>query len=252
MKNFRVLIADDMSTVRSIVKCGLLKGFPSIEIDEVSNGRDAIAKLEKIHYDFIISDWEMPEVTGDKLLEWVRNHPKLKATPFLMMTAKNEAESIKNAIQKGVNAYLVKPFTMDALIQKVSIFTDKFNRREHERLSATGNIQLNFRSLNCSGNIQDISMGGLLSGVFLKKNPLPNILEKVQVGLEIENKYKIAGIDGFIIRIQAEEPQINTEHIKVAIKFMDDLASGKKEELEKIISLIQDNAGLKFEKGECG
>ncbi|MBI5893927.1 MAG: response regulator [Deltaproteobacteria bacterium] len=251
MKNFRVLIADDMSTVRSIVKCGLIKNFPSIEIDEVINGKYAMEKLQSTHYDFIISDWEMPDVTGDKLLEWVRNHPKLKATPFLMMTAKNEAESIKSAIQKGVNAYLVKPFTMDALVQKVAVFMDKFDRRESERFAAAGNIILNFRSLNCRGNLQDISMGGLLSGVFLKKDPLPNILEKVQVDLEIENKHKVAGIGGFIIRIQAEEPSIDAEHIKIAIKFMDDLASEKKIELEKIVSLIQSAAELKFEKGEC-
>ncbi len=251
MKNFRILIADDMATVRSIVRCGLIKNFPNITIDEVSNGRDAIAKLEKTHYDFIISDWEMPDVTGDKLLEWVRDHPKLKATPFLMMTAKNEVENIKYAIQKGVNAYLVKPFTMDALIQKLTAFIDKFDRRQHERFAATGNITLNFRALSCRGNLLDISIDVLLSGVFLRKDPLPNILEKVTIDLEIEDKHKIKGLDGFIIRIQAEEPQINVEHIKMAIKFIDTLSCEKREELKMIISSLQNDAGARFEKGEC-
>jgi len=105
MTKQRVLIIDDMASVRKFVKSGLEKNHTSMEIDEASNGKEAQSKLETESFDLIICDWEMPALKGIELLQWVRNHPTLGSTPFIMLTARNDKESVLQAIKEGANAY---------------------------------------------------------------------------------------------------------------------------------------------------
>ncbi|MHB1605333.1 MAG: chemotaxis response regulator CheY [Leptospirales bacterium] len=123
--NMRVLVVDDFSTMRRIVKNTLRQiGFSSIE--EAEDGQKAYERLMSEKFDFVVSDWNMPNMTGIDLLRKVRATPELKHLPFLMVTAEAKQENVVEAIKAGVSNYIVKPFTVATLQEKVAkIFRDK-------------------------------------------------------------------------------------------------------------------------------
>lgn len=124
-KNMNILIVDDFATMRQIVRKSLCSiGF--INITEAVDGQDALNKLQSGQFNFVISDWNMPNMMGLDLLKAVRSDDKLKALPFLMVTAEANRDNIIEAAKAGVSQYIVKPFTVDSLEQKITaIFTKK-------------------------------------------------------------------------------------------------------------------------------
>jgi two-component system chemotaxis response regulator CheY len=119
--NMNVLIVDDYKTMLRIIR-NLLKQIDFENVEEASDGVEALAKLQAGHFDLIISDWNMEPMTGLQLLQHVRSDPKLKSTPFIMVTAESKTENVIVAKQAGVSNYIVKPFnaeTLRAKIQKV-------------------------------------------------------------------------------------------------------------------------------------
>jgi two-component system chemotaxis response regulator CheY len=123
--NIKVLVVDDFSTMRRIVKNTLRQiGFTNIE--EAEDGQKAYDRLIVEKFDFIVSDWNMPNMTGIDLLRKVRATPQIKDIPFLMVTAEAKQENIVEAIKAGVSNYIVKPFTVATLDEKVKkIFKEK-------------------------------------------------------------------------------------------------------------------------------
>lgn len=123
--SMKVLVVDDFSTMRRIVKNTLRQiGFTTIE--EAEDGQKAYDRLVSEKFDFVVSDWNMPNMTGIDLLRKVRATPKIKDIPFLMVTAEAKQENIVEAIKAGVSNYIVKPFTVATLDEKVrKIFKDK-------------------------------------------------------------------------------------------------------------------------------
>ena len=120
MINFgmKVLVVDDFSTMRRIVKNTLRQiGFTNIE--EAEDGQKAYDRLIVEKFDFVVSDWNMPNMTGIDLLRKVRATPMIKDIPFLMVTAEAKQENIVEAIKAGVSNYIVKPFTVATLDEKV-------------------------------------------------------------------------------------------------------------------------------------
>ncbi|MEJ5377171.1 MAG: chemotaxis response regulator CheY [bacterium] len=116
--NARILVVDDFSTMRRIVK-GILKRLGYREIDEAEDGQMALKRLKEARYQLIICDWNMPVMTGLDLLKAVRSDEELKSIPFLMVTAEAKKENILEAIQAGVSNYIVKPFTEEVLSKKL-------------------------------------------------------------------------------------------------------------------------------------
>ncbi|MBN2693068.1 chemotaxis response regulator CheY [bacterium] len=116
--NMKILIVDDFSTMRRIEK-NILKHLGFNEIDEAGDGAEALQKLKSKKYDFIISDWNMPNMEGIDLLRAVRSDPDLKEIPFLMVTAEAEKASVLTAIKEGVSNYIVKPFTEEVIKAKI-------------------------------------------------------------------------------------------------------------------------------------
>jgi two-component system chemotaxis response regulator CheY len=114
----KILVVDDFSTMRRIVK-NLLKDIGFSNFDEAEDGNAALAKLRSDKFDFIISDWNMPGMTGIELLVAVRADEELKGIPFLMVTAEKTQENVVAALQAGVNNYVVKPFTSAVLKEKI-------------------------------------------------------------------------------------------------------------------------------------
>jgi len=114
----KVLVVDDFSTMRRIVK-NLLKQLGFENIDEAEDGAQAYTKMKDGGYGFVVTDWNMPNMDGLDLLKKVRSDPAIKDTPMLMVTAEAEKEKVITAIQAGVNNYIVKPFTGEVLKEKM-------------------------------------------------------------------------------------------------------------------------------------
>ncbi|HIJ69508.1 MAG TPA: response regulator [Deltaproteobacteria bacterium] len=118
-KNLTVLIVDDFITMRRIVR-KILRDLDFEDIIEAEDGSAAMEVLQRTSVDLIISDWNMPKMTGLELLKQVRSTESLKDTPFLMLTAEAQKENIVEAIKAKVSNYIVKPFTAASLQEKLA------------------------------------------------------------------------------------------------------------------------------------
>ena len=116
--SIRILIVDDFATMRRILK-NILKQLGFKNILEADDGTTALEVLEKQEIDLIISDWNMPKMTGLELLKSVRVSEKYKRAPFLMVTAEAQKQNVIEAVQAGVSNYVVKPFTAEAISDKL-------------------------------------------------------------------------------------------------------------------------------------
>jgi two-component system chemotaxis response regulator CheY len=117
--DLKFLVVDDFSTMRRIVR-NLLKELGFNNVDEAEDGNAALQKLRSGTFDFVISDWNMPNMTGIELLRQVRADGALKHLPVLMITAEAKKENIIEAAQAGANGYIVKPFTAATLDEKLN------------------------------------------------------------------------------------------------------------------------------------
>jgi len=123
-KNIKILVVDDFATMRRIVK-NLLKQIGYTNIIEAEDGADALKILKSKKIDFIVSDWNMPNMTGLELLKAVRADSELSGLPFLMVTAESLKDNIMAAVKEGVSNYIVKPFTADVLNEKIEKIIEK-------------------------------------------------------------------------------------------------------------------------------
>ncbi len=117
-KDMKILVVDDFSTMRRIIK-NLLRELGFNNTVEADDGKTALPLLKKYHFDFIITDWNMPGMNGLELLKNVRADPNLSTVPVLMVTAERKRENIVMAAEAGVNGYIVKPFTASTLKEKM-------------------------------------------------------------------------------------------------------------------------------------
>ncbi|MGL4613239.1 MAG: chemotaxis response regulator CheY [Shewanella sp.] len=117
-KNMKILIVDDFSTMRRIIK-NLLRDLGFNNTQEADDGSTALPMLQKGGFDFVVTDWNMPGMQGIDLLKAIRADDSLKHLPVLMVTAEAKREQIIAAAQAGVNGYVVKPFTAATLKEKL-------------------------------------------------------------------------------------------------------------------------------------
>jgi len=122
--NTRFLVVDDFSTMRRIVR-NLLKELGYSNVDEAEDGSMALSKLRSEHFDFVISDWNMPVMDGLTMLQNIRADAALSKLPVLMVTAEAKKENIIAAAQAGANGYVVKPFTAATLDEKLTKVFEK-------------------------------------------------------------------------------------------------------------------------------
>ncbi|XLY88401.1 response regulator [Ectopseudomonas mendocina] len=145
MSKVSVLVVDDATFIRDLVKKGLRDNFPGVQIEEAINGRKAQQMLSRQVIDLILCDWEMPEMSGLELLTWCREQDNLKTTPFIMVTSRGDKENVVQAIQAGVSDYIGKPFSNEQLVTKVK-----------KALSRSGKLQ----ALAASAPPKMLSSGG--------------------------------------------------------------------------------------------
>ncbi len=117
-KNMKILVVDDFSTMRRIIK-NLLRDLGFTNISEADDGQTGLPMLQSGDFDFLVTDWNMPGMTGIDLLKAVRADERLSSIPVLMVTAEAKKEQIVEAAQAGVNGYVVKPFTAETLKAKI-------------------------------------------------------------------------------------------------------------------------------------
>lgn len=120
----KFLVVDDFSTMRRIVR-NLLKELGFTNVDEAEDGAVALQKLQGGGFDFVVTDWNMPNMDGLTLLQLVRADANLKALPVLMITAEAKKENIIAAAQAGASGYIVKPFTAATLNEKLTKIFEK-------------------------------------------------------------------------------------------------------------------------------
>ena len=118
-KSMNVLVVDDYKSMVRIVR-GLLTQLGFTNIDEAADGETAFEMIRAKPYGLVLSDWNMQPVTGLELLRRVRAEPATRATPFVMVTAEAKVENVVAARQAGVNNYVIKPFTLAVLKQKLT------------------------------------------------------------------------------------------------------------------------------------
>jgi two-component system chemotaxis response regulator CheY len=125
--NMKFLVVDDFSTMRRIVR-NLLKELGYTNVDEAEDGAMGLSKLRSSQFDFVISDWNMPNMDGLTMLQQIRADPALAKIPVLMVTAEAKKENIIAAAQAGANGYVVKPFTAATLDEKLGKIFEKLGK----------------------------------------------------------------------------------------------------------------------------
>jgi two-component system chemotaxis response regulator CheY len=123
----RFLVVDDFSTMRRIVR-NLLKELGYTNVEEAEDGAVALQKLQGSAFDFVVTDWNMPNMTGIELLEAIRASGTLKDLPVLMITAEAKKENIIAAAQAGASGYIVKPFTAATMAEKLGKIFEKMGK----------------------------------------------------------------------------------------------------------------------------
>ena len=126
-KNMRFLVVDDFSTMRRIVR-NLLKELGFTNVDEAEDGQVALHKLKNGQFEFVVSDWNMPNMSGIELLKAIRADASLKHLPVMMITAEAKKENIIEAATAGASGYIVKPFTAATLDEKLNKIFQNMNK----------------------------------------------------------------------------------------------------------------------------
>lgn len=126
-KNMSFLVVDDFPTMRRIVR-SLLKELGFTNVEEAEDGQDALNKLRAGNFEFVVSDWNMPNLDGLEMLKEIRQDNALKDLPILMVTAEAKKENIIAAAQAGANGYVVKPFTAATLEEKLNKIFEKMGK----------------------------------------------------------------------------------------------------------------------------
>ncbi|WP_341313930.1 chemotaxis response regulator CheY [Paraburkholderia sp. IMGN_8] len=123
-KGMKILVVDDFPTMRRIVR-NLLKELGYSNVDEAEDGQAGLARLRSGTYEFVISDWNMPNLDGLAMLKEIRADASLAHLPVLMVTAESKKENIIAAAQAGASGYVVKPFTAATLDEKLNKILEK-------------------------------------------------------------------------------------------------------------------------------
>jgi len=127
--SMKILLVDHVTAMRGAAKNMLTQvGFKNVK--ECDNGEDALALIEEgiqtnEKYEFIISEWSLPKLTGEELLKKIRSNPSTKDLPFLLVTGDAEQQTIMNAIKAGADNFIVKPFSSQTLQEKIGAIHQK-------------------------------------------------------------------------------------------------------------------------------
>ncbi len=254
----RILVADDASFIRDLVKKHLREHFPGVEIHEAVDGSRALALLRGQTMDLVLSDWEMPNVSGEELLRKLRADSRYETVPFIMISSRGGRDHVVKAVQAGVSDYLTKPFTPEELIRKVVRQLQKAGINPAEKLGCPvkaqatgfgsvdvltggggqeppptskstarattdkGQAQLRFSSQSAplASVIKEISLQAL-TALMPRPDTLPGLFDQVAVHIMREEDEEPLQLNGYIHALQAGESRPETRIIKLVVRFVD-------------------------------
>jgi CheY-like chemotaxis protein len=274
----RVLVVDDATFIRDMVKRQLREKIPGIEIFDAVDGHRAVALLKKQRVDLVLSDWEMPGMSGEELLRWIRTHEDYATLPFVMVTSRGDRSHVIKAVEAGVSDYLTKPFTPEELLTKtikqlrkaginlnaptkqtgstqgvafssVDVLTGGSKPVEKPKQPAVqaaggafaakpaaasaaakpaqpaktrtkGRAQLRFANTSCACVVKDISLQAM-NGLIQRAENLPTVFDQAVVDIETDDGESVARVNGYVHSIQAAESRVDTNVIKIIIRFVD-------------------------------
>ncbi len=210
MKDVSFLIVDDSSSVRKTVGVVIKNKLGANKIFEAGDGARAIEMLKSAPIDIIISDWKMPNVTGEKLLHHVRNNEKLKDIPFIMMSSFADQDFIVKAIQQGVTHFIVKPFSPLKLEDAIRKSWNNAKKRKVERYANLPKHKLTVKIdvKSFSAQVTNISRDGvLIEADYCEEIKL---FSKCELSLEFEKigelgAFAISSLQGTVVRLEAED-----------------------------------------------
>jgi DNA-binding response OmpR family regulator len=149
MASLKFLVVDDATFIRDLLKKNLRDNFPGCEVLDAPSAKKAQFVLKTNRVDLILSDWEMPEMSGEEFLRWIRSQEKYADLPFIMVTSRGERDFIVRAVEAGVNDYMGKPFTPESLVTKVTKALQKVGKSvktasvtRDGRVDAAGSLEI--------------------------------------------------------------------------------------------------------------
>ncbi|WP_039916805.1 response regulator [Cellvibrio mixtus] len=160
----RILVVDDATFIRDMIKKQLRDKIPGVEIIDAPDGARALAQMKNQSVDLILSDWEMPNMTGAELLSTVRAMPNAEKTPFIMISSRGDRNHIVKAIELGVSDYLSKPFSAEELLKKVFKQLKIAGKNPAQRVSGATTQGIAFASV-------DVLTGGRAEAVAAAPKP---------------------------------------------------------------------------------
>lgn len=250
----RILVVDDASFIRDMVKKQLRDGVPGAQVLEAPDGNRALAVLKQQTVDLVLSDWEMPNMSGEELLRELRSQPGQAQLPFVMVTSRGDRGHVVKAIEAGASDYLVKPFTPEELLRKVakqlaragktpaaqtrastsSMASDTLSVLTGGRNQAAGvekgrnkkslgvaQLRLGSRAAPLRCVLRDLSLQAL-TGLVQRTEPLPSVFDPVVVDIEADGAdVDPVCLNGYIHSVQAAENKPDTKVIRLVVCFVD-------------------------------
>lgn len=269
----RILVVDDASFIRDMVKKQLRERIPGVEVFEAVDGNRALAAMKNQTMDLILSDWEMPNMSGEELLRVVRERSEGGDIPFVMVTSRGDRNHVVAAVEAGASDYLVKPFTPEELLRKVakqlarigktpqggahaatqgvaahsvSILTGGAQQRPAQPVarSASGPKKIKGRAQLRLGNrgealrcvLRELSVDSL-TGMIQRTGALPRLFDAVVVDIESDDGEAPSQLNGYVHSLQAAEANPDTQVVRVVVRFVDqdaDKESALKRYLERL------------------
>lgn len=252
----KVLVVDDATFVRDMVKRTVRQLLPGVELYEATDGERAVAVIKSKAPDLILSDWEMPEMSGDDLLRWVRGQPQSADTPFIMITSRGDRNHVIAAVSAGVSDYLSKPFTPEELTNKI---VKQLRRMKHpmepakapanNNLTSTsvdlltsgrspldtttatesakrsgsnfkGSLKLRFSHTISDCVVREISLQAM-GGTIIRPEQVPSVFDQASVDLLNPEGQTVARINAYVHSVTATEPNPDAKKLRIIVRFVD-------------------------------
>lgn len=245
LKNKTVMIVEDNATIRRFTASVLKNQLNCAHVLQAASADEALEtirsiKLRRGPIHLILSDWEMPGMAGDEFLLAVRENPETADIPFIMVTARNDRDSIIMAAQAGVSEYIVKPFTASALLQKITRAFDLQERRAMTRFkTASGDkAEIIFNDVvRYSGSIVNISQTGVLLRTTLFRHTAVCVHDMVQLSLKLTSNTEVL-VSAELIRMETDKDNLDNKSLMLAGFQFQDLDEKSAEKLRGALTKL--------------
>lgn len=274
MATLKALVVDDASFVRDLVKRTVRQRFPVIETTDAQNGRRAQSLMSRTVFDLILCDWEMPEMSGLELLQWMRQQPQYEKVPFIMITSRGDKDHVVEAVKGGVSEYLGKPFSAEGLSNKIikvmgrrlkdamdgsgksmggpaDAFKESATLLTQKREPASpapgkppagpaapGKPAMSVASVRfADSTLRSVVKDITLTEVRViakRDQQFPGILDQAVVDIEVAED-QVARLNCYVHQLQAVEKRQDTDFVSVTIRFVDEDPQ-KLEDLSRFIA----------------